>query len=181
MTTDSTPAQKKRLSGRIARGVMSIILPVQETTWFLRSARHMTARNLARMRHAFPEPADSGAAPPASPDWEKAVADSGCTPAQLEKNYLSLRRRWRVLFWLMAVPVPLMLLLPVFSAAGITAHQVSTCLVLFAGAGVAWSRALIITYRLWQLRSRRVSLAEGGTFRHFLTETRAVRNAIRGR
>lgn len=70
---------------------------------------------------------------------------------------------------------------PVFSSAGITAHQVSTILVLFAGAGVSWSRALIITYRLWQLRSRRVSLAEGGTFRHFLTETRAVRNAIRGR
>lgn len=71
MTTHSTPAHKKRLSGRIARGVMSIFLPVQETTWFLRSARHMTARNLARMRDAFPEPADSGAAPPASPDWKR--------------------------------------------------------------------------------------------------------------
>ncbi|MDV5280063.1 hypothetical protein [Leclercia adecarboxylata] len=53
------------------------------------------------------------------------------------------------------------------------------------GAVCQWRRgmveALIITYRLWQLRSRRVSLAEGGTFRHFLTETRAVGNAIRGR
>jgi len=181
MTSEKTPARKKGLPGRITRGVLNIFLPVQETKWYLRSARHMTARNLERMRNTFPVLTNDEAEPPASPDWEKAIADSGCTPAQLEKNYLTLRRRWRLLFWLMAVPVPLTLLLPQFSGSGMTAHQVSSCLVLFSGAGVAWSRALIVTYRLWQLRSRRVSLAEGGTFRHFLTETQAVREAIRGR
>lgn len=180
MTTEQKTASKKGLPGLITRGVLNIFLPIQETKWYLRSARHMTARNMERMRDAFPAPAEE-TAEPVSPDWEKAVADSGCTPAQLENNYLTLRRRWRLLFWLMAIPVPLTLLLPQFSGNGMTAHQFSTCLVLFSGAGVAWSRALIVTYRLWQLRSRRVSLAEGGTFRHFLTETHAVREAIRGR
>ena len=181
MTTQRNPPRKKGLPGRIARGVMSIFLPVQETTWFLRSARHMTARNMERMRNAFPVLANGETDAPSSPDWEKAVAESGLTPAQLEKNYLSVRRRWRVLFWILSVPVPVTLLLPLFSGAGMSAHQISTVLVLLSGAGVAWSRALIVTYRLWQLRSRRVSLAEGGTFRHFLTETPAVRDAIRAR
>lgn len=181
MTTQRTPTGKKGLPGRIARGVMSIFLPVPETTWFLRSARHMTARNMERMRNALPVLDNDESTPSFSPDWEKAVAESGLTPAQLEKNYLSVRRRWRVLFWLLAVPVPVTLLLPLFSGEGMTVHQISTALVLLSGAGVAWSRALIVTYRLWQLRSRRVSLAEGGTFRHFLQETRAVSDAIRAR
>ena len=60
-------------------------------------------------------------------------------------------------------------------------HQFTTALVLLSGAGVAWSKALIVTYRLWQLRNHRVSLAERGTFRHFMAETDAVRDAIRGK
>ena len=177
MTTQPTPSRKKGLPGRIVRVLASIILPVQETTWFIRSARHMTTRNMERMRNTFPVLADDETPPPPSVDWEKAVADTGLTPAQLEKNYLSVRRRWRVMFWLMAAAVPLMIV----TGNGMVVHLVSTCLVLIAGAGVAWSRALTLTYRLWQLRGRRVSLAEGGTFRHFLTETRAVSDAILAR
>ncbi|MEG5552365.1 conjugal transfer protein TraX [Enterobacter wuhouensis] len=180
MTTEQTSARKRGIPGRIARGLLSIFIPIQETKWFLRSARHMTSRNLARMRDAFPERTNDDELP-ASPDWEKAVADSGCTPEELDKGYVVQRRRWRLLFWLMAIPVPLAAMMPLFNGSTITAHQISTCVVLFSGAGVAWSKALIVTYRLWQLRNRRVSLAEGGTFQHFMTETHAVRDAIRGK
>ena len=180
MKTQKTSAPKKGIPGRIARGLLSIFIPLQETKWFLRSARHMTSRNLERMRGAFPD-LKNNAEPPASPDWEKAVAESGCTPEELDKGYVAQRKRWRILFWLMAIPVPLAAMTPLFSGASITAHQISTCVVLFSGAGVAWSKALIVTYRLWQLRNRRVSLAEGGTFQHFMTETHAVRDAIHGK
>lgn len=180
MKSEKAVVRKKGLPGRITRGLLSILFPVQETKWIVRSAQHMTSRNLERMRDTFPELKNDDTTQ-ASPDWAKAVADSGCTPQELEKGYLAQRRRWRVLFWLMAIPVPLAALMPLFTGVSISAHQVSTCAVLFSGAGVAWSKALIATYRLWQLRSRRVSLAEGGTFRHFMTETHAVREAIRGK
>ncbi|QXB24140.1 conjugal transfer protein TraX [Lelliottia amnigena] len=180
MTAEKKTAGKKGLPGRITRGLLSILVPLQETKWIVRSAQHMTTRNLERMRDAFPERKNDDVLP-ASPDWEKAVADSGCTQEELDKGYVIQRRRWRALFWLMAIPVPLAALMPLFTGASISAHQISTCAVLFSGAGVAWSKALIVSYRLWQLRSRRVSLAEGGTFRHFMTETHAVRDAIRGK
>lgn len=180
MKTENTSPHKKGLTGRFTRGLLSLILPVQETKWYLRATRDMTARNVARMRKAFPELTDTPA-PSESPDWAKAVADSGFTPAELEKGYLSQRRSWRVMFWLLAIPVPLTVLFPVLSGNGMSVHLISTCMVLMSGAAVAWSKALIVTYRLWQLRSRRVSLAERGTFRHFMAETDAVRDAIRGR
>lgn len=180
MTLEKTVARKKGLPGRITRGLLSIFLPLQETKWYLRAARHMTSRNIERMRDAFPELITDDK-PPASPDWEKAVAESGCTPAQLDKGYVSQRKRWRVLFWLMTIPVPLAALTPFIIGGSISAQQISTCVVLFSGAGVAWSKALIVTYRLWQLRNRRVSLAERGTFQHFMAETHAVRDAILGK
>ncbi|MGS6321538.1 conjugal transfer protein TraX, partial [Enterobacter hormaechei] len=99
----------------------------------------------------------------------------------LDKGYVSQRRRWRFLFWLMIILVPLAPLTTFIIGGSITAHQISTCVVLFSGAGVAWSKALIVTYRLWQLRNRRVSLAEGGTFQHFRTETHALRDSILGK
>ncbi|EJF0241856.1 conjugal transfer protein TraX [Salmonella enterica subsp. enterica serovar Liverpool] len=178
MITDDKPKKPRRL-WRITRGLLSLFLPVQETQWYLRSSRDVTSRNLARIRKAFPE-LDVTEEPPASPDWAAAVAASGQTPEALESNYLAQRRRWRLMFWLLAIPVPLFTLGPVYAGNGLTFHQFSTGLVLFSGAGVAWSKALIVTFRLWQLRNRRVSEAERGTFRHFIAETRAVRDAIRG-
>ncbi|CAM4371821.1 MULTISPECIES: conjugal transfer protein TraX [Enterobacteriaceae] len=180
MTSEKIVSRKKSLTGRITIGLLSIFLPVQETKWFLRSARHMTSRNLERMRDAFPE-LNTDDKLPASPDWEKAVEESGCTTEQLDKGYVSQRRRWRFLFWLMIILVPLAPLTTFIIGGSITAHQISTCVVLFSGAGVAWSKALIVTYRLWQLRNRRVSLAEGGTFQHFRTETHALRDSILGK
>lgn len=180
MTPENKNTRKKALSGRMARGLLNIFLPLQETIWYLRSARHMTAKNLERMRNALPDRTEE-AVTSASPDWKKAVADSGCTPAELDRGYVVQRRRWRLVFWLLTIPVPLTALLPLLSGGGMTLHQISTTVVLFSGGGVAWSKALILSYRLWQLRSRRVSLEEGGTFRHYLTETNAVRDAIRGK
>lgn len=179
-------------SKRILLGLLSIILPIQETKWYLRASRHITSRNFERMNKAL-----SDFIPPEEPlqedkgtflqddkqetGWASAVAASGRTPAQLEAGYLARRRDWRIIFWVMAVPVPLILLLPLYHGNGFTLHQASTCLVFISGAGIAWSRALIAAFRLWQLRNRRVSLAERGTFRHFLAENHLFRAAVTDR
>lgn len=171
-------------SKRLLRGLLSIALPIQETKWYLRASQHITARNIARMNKAL-----SGLTPADEPmqedspetSWEYAVAASGRTPAQLEAGYLAQRRNWRIIFWLLAIQVPLFMLTPFYSAAFFTFHEISTCLVLFSGAAIAWFRALVMTFRLWQLRTRRVSLSERGTFRHFMAENDALRDAITGR
>ncbi|QXE13053.1 conjugal transfer protein TraX (plasmid) [Pectobacterium atrosepticum] len=135
---------------------------------------------MERIRKAFPELEDASDAETASPDWEEAVAASGLTLEELEKGYCRQRRRWRAMFWLLSILVPPFTMFSLSNSADITVHQISTCLVLLSGTGVAWSKALIVTFRLWQLRNRRVSLAERGTFRHFMSETNAVRNAVCG-
>lgn len=171
---------KPRRLWRITRGLLSLFLPVQETQWLVKTSRDVTTRNMERIRNAFPE-LEATEELSSSPDWVAAVAASGLTKEELEKNYLSQRRRWRIMFWLLALPAPLFTLTPVITGNGITVHQFTTALVLLSGAGVAWSKALIVTYRLWQLRNRRVSLVERGTFRHFMAENDAVRDAIRGK
>lgn len=173
-----------RRSRRILRGLLSIVLPIQETKWYLRASRHITARNIERMNKAL-----SGFIPPDEPlqedksetGWEYAVAASGRTPTQLEASYLAQRRNWRAILWLLAIPVPVFMLTPLYSAPFFTLHEISTCLVLFSGAAIAWFRALVMTFRLWQLRTRRVSLSERGTFHHFMAENHALRDAIKGR
>lgn len=182
MTRQKTTATSR--SRLILRGLLSIVLPIQETKWYLRASRHITARNFERMNKAL-----SGLTPPDEPQqedkhttgWEYAVAASGRTPAQLEAGYLAQRRNWRIIFWLLAIPVPLFMLTPFYGAQYFTFHEISTFLVLFSGAAIAWFRALVMTFRLWQLRTRRVSLSERGTFRHFMAENDALRDAIKGR
>ncbi|MEL7630959.1 conjugal transfer protein TraX [Pectobacterium aroidearum] len=178
MITEEKP-QKRRL-WRIARGVLNIFLPIPETQWYLRTSRDITARNMTRIRKAFPELEKTSNDVTVSPDWEDAVAASGLTPEELEKGYCRQRRCWRAMFWLLSILVPPFMMFSLSNSANMTVHQISTCLVLLSGTGVAWSKALIVTFRLWQLRNRRVSLAERGTFRHFMSETNAARNAIRG-
>lgn len=177
---NETVRSKPTIGWRITRGLISIFLPLQETKWYIRSSRDMTVRNLERMRKAFPELVESEQ-PHESPDWEEAVAASGKTAGDLEKDYLLQRRIWRIFFWSLALPLPLYILVPLISGNGLSFQQICTSLVLLAGAGIAWSKALIITFRLWQLRTHRVSMVERGTFRHFIAETDAVKGAIRGK
>ena len=171
-------------SKRILIGLLSIVLPIQETKWYLRASRHITARNFERMNKALSEfipPDESQQEDKHEINWANAIAASGRTPAQLEAGYLAQRRGRRIVFWLLAVPVPLILLLPLYNGNGFTLQQISTCLVFFSGAGIAWSRALIAAFKLWQLRNRRVSLSERGTFRHFIAENHLFRAAVTDR
>lgn len=56
-------------------------------------------------------------------------------------------------------------------------RAISTLVLILSGVALCASRALIVTYRLWQLHERKVSEPEQGTFRDFLNTRNGWRNA----
>ncbi|EFH9516084.1 IncI1-type conjugal transfer protein TraX, partial [Escherichia coli] len=56
-------------------------------------------------------------------------------------------------------------------------RAISTLVLILSGVALCASRALIVTYRLWQLHERKVSEPEQGTFRDFLNDRNGWRNA----
>ncbi|MDJ6542253.1 conjugal transfer protein TraX [Salmonella enterica] len=89
-------------------------------------------------------------------------------------TFCRLRTRWRVFFWLLLTPAVFLCGMALHAATlpPVTFWRLlTTLLCLLACAGLSASRALIVTYRLWQLRERRVSVEEKGTFRDFLAQT----------
>lgn len=56
-------------------------------------------------------------------------------------------------------------------------RAISTLVLILSGVALCASRALIVTYRLWQLHERKVSEPEQGTFRDFLSDRNGWRNA----
>lgn len=114
--------------------------------------------------------------------WEQAVQQSGVPVEKLRKGFKLTRALW---WCLMVVPGAFALILSVllaFAASGLpgeTALRVGVAiLVLTALSSVGFVKALVATYRLWQLDMRRVSQAERGTFRDFCVETNWLRQVI---
>lgn len=166
---------KTRKSWRITRGVLNLFIPISETGVIYRAVRHMTTSHAERIRRCLPEKLlEENTVDAESLGWEAAVAATGLTPATLDKNYSRQRTIWRVSFWVLTLSV-LIICAASLHASTLSAITVSrqliTCLILFGGTAVTWSRAVIITYRLWQLREHRVSEEERGTFRDFLADT----------
>lgn len=166
---------KARTGWRITRGILNLIIPISETGVIYRSLRHMVTSHAERIQQCLPDKAqvEKNSADTLSPGWEAAVAATGLTPAALDKNYCRQRTIWRSSFWVLTLVI-LFISGVCFNASAlpeVTLNRLSiTCLVLLAGIAVTWSRALIVTYRLWQLRGYRVSDEEHGTFRDFLTD-----------
>ncbi|MBA6068066.1 conjugal transfer protein TraX [Pseudomonas mosselii] len=114
--------------------------------------------------------------------WEQAVQQSGVPVEKLRKGIKLTRALW---WCLMVVPGGFALILSVllaFAASGLPGGTVLrvgvAILVLTALSSVGFVKALVATYRLWQLDMRRVSQAERGTFRDFCVETNWVRQVI---
>lgn len=171
-TDQSARSPRQRRRWRVTRGVLNIILPVTETGWIIRSCRHMFVSHAQRIRRCLPEKKEGTAQ--TELNWAEAVEVSGLQPAQLERRFCRLRTRWRVFFWLLLTPAVFLCGMALHAATlpPVTFWRLlTTLLCLLACAGLSASRALIVTYRLWQLRERRVSVEEKGTFRDFLAQT----------
>lgn len=115
-------------------------------------------------------------------NWEQAVERAGMSVEQLQKAFKRIRAAW---WLLLAVPGSLAILLFLMVLAtkfnlpsGTLLRAGITVLVLTALSSVGFVKALVATYRLWQLESRRVSEEERGTFKDFLSENRWCRQVL---
>lgn len=158
---------------RVTRVALNIVLPVMETGWIIRSCHHMFSSHWQRIKRCLPEKNDT--ATQAGLSWSEAVQASGMSPVQLERRFCRLRTRWRVFFWLLLTPAVFLTGMALHATAlpPVTFWRLlTTLLCLLACSGLSASRALIVSYRLWQLCGRRVSVEEKGTFPDFLAEKR---------
>lgn len=109
-------------------------------------------------------------------DWSQAVADSGLSPARLERNFRVSRWLWWGLMWLTGLPALgfLALLLTAGGSISGTGWLRIGCvlLVMLLLAATGFVQVLAASYRLWQLTEKRVSESEEGSFQAFLQETR---------
>ncbi len=115
-------------------------------------------------------------------NWEQAVQRAGKPIEHLQKTFKAIRAAWWVLMAVtggLAALLLLMMMITKLDLPSATLLRAGMALVVLAClSGVGFVKALIASYRLWQLQMRRVSEEEGGTFQHFLSETRWCRQVI---
>ena len=151
---EKKPAPRLRRIGDIG---INLFAPLAETRWMLRSCRHMLDQHKTRLKRLMP---DRQPESPVCMTWEEAVRASGLTVDELDRRLRRRRMFWRPGFWLMMVPVLLLcgMALAATALPVITLIRILVCLLLMSTiAALCASKALIASYRLWQLNERRVS------------------------
>lgn len=177
--SDQTKNVKKSLSiTRIAtRGIINIFVPLMETRLITNSVQHMLEqqkRRLDRFRQVNNKKAQLHLT------WEEALQASHMSVDDLDRRFRRRRIVWRLCCWsLLAIALFLSGMLFAASSLPLTTlvHAISTLVLILSGVALCASRALIVTYRLWQLHERKVSEPEQGTFRDFLNNRNGWRNA----
>lgn len=114
--------------------------------------------------------------------WAQAVALTGVSVERLHTNYLRIRAFWWFLMLVcggLAMVLLLMVMVTFISLPGaVLLRAMITALILTLLGGAGFVNALIATYRLWQLNTRRVSQEEKGTFGDFCAENRWGRQVV---
>ncbi|EPM73570.1 traX protein [Pseudomonas syringae pv. theae ICMP 3923] len=158
---------------------LSILNPFSDLAVIYRRGIKPTAQKLKLLKTLLSTASATTEADAVGVSCSVAVARSGRTIEQLLTSYNRIRTAWWCLMMVSAslsVLLLAMLLLANFSLPLSTFLRATvTLLVLGAIASGGFVKTLIATYRLWQLQNRRVSVAERGTFKDFLAETRWCR------
>lgn len=177
--SDQTKNVKKSLSiTRIAtRGIINIFVPLMETRLITNSVQHMLEqqkRRLDRFRQVNNKKAQLHLT------WEEALQASHMSVDDLDRRFRRRRTVWRLCCWSL-LAIALFLSGMLFAASSLPlmtqVRAISTLVLILSGVALCASRALIVTYRLWQLHERKVSEPEQGTFRDFLNDRNGWRNA----
>ena len=177
--SDQTKNVKKSLSiTRIAtRGIINIFVPLMETRLITNSVQHMLEqqkRRLDRFRQVNNKKAQLHLT------WEEALQASHMSVDDLDRRFRRRRTVWRLCCWSL-LAIALFLSGMLFAASSLPlitqVRAISTLVLILSGVALCASRALIVTYRLWQLHERKVSEPEQGTFRDFLNTRNGWRNA----
>lgn len=160
---------------------LNVVLPAWEVASFTRHAGRNVSRLWQRLREVTAGHGNGGYRPA---DWAQAVADSGLAPERLGRNLRISRGIWWGLMWLTGLPVAgfILMLLAAGSSLGGSGWVRVGCvtLVLALLCATGFVQALASDYRLWQLKEKRVSASENGSFQAYLQETRWCRRVLTG-
>ncbi|ECS0225797.1 conjugal transfer protein TraX [Salmonella enterica] len=148
----------------------NIFLPLSETRYTKNKIIPSFAKQLQRMRVAKKLMARHRRQPGLS--WAEAVAASGMDTASIARRQLRRKR-----LYLVMAGIPILLASGIYVAPLLI--RVGVIIVVLLGLGsIPFLQAIICTWRLWQLRERRVSEAEKGTFTDFRRETHWLRMTL---
>ncbi|WP_117149861.1 conjugal transfer protein TraX [Pseudomonas coronafaciens] len=158
---------------------LSILNPFSDLAVLYRRGMKPAAQKLKLLKSLLTPTSATTEADAVGVSWSVAVARSGRSIDQLLTAYNRIRTAWWCLLMVsisLSVLLLAMLLLANFSLPLSTFLRATvTLLVLVSIASLGFVKTLVATYRLWQLQKRRVSVAERGTFKDFLAETRWCR------
>ncbi|ENA9953257.1 IncI1-type conjugal transfer protein TraX, partial [Escherichia coli] len=163
--SDQTKNVKKSPSiTRIAtRGIINIFVPLMETRLITNSVQRMLEqqkRRLDRFRQVNNKKAQLHLT------WEEALQASHMSVDDLDRRFRRRRTVWRLCCWSL-LAIALFLSGMLFAASSLPlitqVRAISTLVLILSGVALCASRALIVTYRLWQLHERKVSEPEQGT------------------
>ncbi|HBB8388142.1 conjugal transfer protein TraX [Escherichia coli] len=177
--SDQTKNVKKSPSiTRIAtRRIINIFVPLMETRLITNSVQHMLKQQKSRLEK-FRQVNNKKAQLCLS--WEEALLASHMSVDDLDRRFRRRRTAWRLCCWSL-LAIALFLSGMLFAASSLSlmtlVRAISTLMLILSGVALCASRALIVTYRLWQLHERKVSEPEQGTFRDFLNDRNGWRNA----
>lgn len=175
-------AKKFRITPkRVGWIALNVVLPAWEVSSWTCHTGHNISRLWKRLREVT---SGRGAGDYRPTDWMQAVADSGRTPERLAHNLRISRWIWWGLMWLTGLPVMgfLLMLIAAGSSIGGTGWLRVGCvmIVLMLLSATGFVQALAVSYRLWQLTEKRVSVSEGGSFQAYLQETRWCLQVLSG-
>ncbi|EAM3505975.1 hypothetical protein EOU36_23075 [Salmonella enterica] len=154
----------------------NIFLPLSETRYTKNKIIPSFAKQLQRMRVAKKLLARRRRQPGLT--WAEAVAASGMDTACIERRQLRRKKQY-----LAMAAVPVLMAVGLFLAVLASGIYVAPLLirlgimtiVLAMLGSIPLLQAVVCTWRLWQLRERRVSVEEKGTFTDFRRETAWIR------
>ncbi|ECB4442061.1 hypothetical protein EXA82_23270 [Salmonella enterica subsp. enterica serovar Typhimurium] len=154
----------------------NIFLPLSETRYTKNKIIPSFAKQLQRMRVAKKLLARRRRQPGLT--WAEAVAASGMDTVGIERRQLRRKKQY-----LAMAAVPVLMAVGLFLAVLASGIYVAPLLirlgimtiVLVMLGSIPLLQAVVCTWRLWQLRERRVSVEEKGTFTDFRRETAWIR------
>ncbi len=170
--------KKARKTARIAVSVINLLFPVRDIARIVMTAPKPLLMTLRRTREVFHQQAKEQA----DLSWAEALAASGCTEAALARRYRRSQWLWRAVMWGSLLVSLMLLTLVIGSWTTLSAFEVlrsvSFLFVLLSLTLLSFVKAMEATFRRWQLLSRRVSIAENGTFRDFKAENAWIRQTM---
>ncbi|CAI2155933.1 MULTISPECIES: conjugal transfer protein TraX [Serratia] len=164
---------------RVGKVGLSLVNPLSDIGVIYRSGVRPILNNLARAREVVRARRQVNRE---SLTWAQAVTATGVSVEQLHTNYVRIRAFWWFLMLVcggLSLILLLLLLVSFVSLPGtILLRATITALILSLLGTAGFVKALIATYRLWQLTTRRVSVEEKGTFGDFRSENRCCRQVV---